>query len=85
MVVRALQNHPTLRGNFEYRDPRYTTRAIDQAGHQGYSSFFRSVDAEAVAWIQDPKNVAATPEQFLSWLRSRYSQPDLKAIFPNGF
>ena len=68
------------------------TRGIPQGpstrrapGHQGYSSFFRSVDAEAVAWIQDPKNVAATPEQFSSWLALAVQSAGPQSHFPQRF
>ncbi len=84
-VGRALDSHPTLRGQFQPRDPRFTTRAIDEAAHRGYQQWHRDLDAEVVRWINDPANARATPQQFLDWLRQRYNQPDLRARFPNGF
>jgi hypothetical protein len=84
-VGRALDSHPTLRGQFQPRDPRFTTRAIDEAAHRGYPQWHRDLDAEVVRWINDPANARATPQQFLDWLRQRYNQPDLRARFPNGF
>jgi hypothetical protein len=84
-VGRALDSHPTLRGQFQPRDPRFTTRAIDEAAHRGYETWHRQLDAEVVQWIRDPANARATPQQFLDWIRWRYSQPDLRARFPKGF
>lgn len=84
-VVRALENHPTLKGIFQYRDPRYVTQAVDKVSHEGYGKVFRNLDEEVSQWIRHPDNQTATPDQFLSWLRSRYNQPDLKSIFPKRF
>jgi hypothetical protein len=59
-------------------------RQLDRL-RQREEQWHRDLDKEVIQWLQDPKNQAATPEQFEAWLRWRYSQPDLKARFPNGF
>lgn len=50
-VGRALDRHPTLRGHFQPRDPRFTTRAIDEAAHRGYG-----LEQVAVRWRSDSGN-----------------------------
>ncbi len=82
-VGRELNQHPTLRGHYQPRDPRFTTQAIDDAAHRGYQTWHRQLDREVVQWLKDTP--AATPQQFESWLRWRYRQPDLLERFPNGF
>jgi len=84
-IGRALEEHPTLRGQYQPRDPSFTTQAIDEAAHRGYQTWHIELDAEVARWLQNPDNAAATPAQFEAWLRWRYSQPDLRARFPNGF
>jgi hypothetical protein len=83
-IAQALKDHPTL-SELAWRRKEFTTQAIDEGAHRGYDKFHRDLDAEVIRWIRDPKNKAATPEQFLEWLRERYSQEDLKARFPEGF
>ena len=84
-VARELEQHPTLKGKYTPRDPRFTTQGVDEAAHKGYQTWHRELDDEVISWLRDPKNLNATPEQFEAWLRWRYTQPDLKARFPNGF
>jgi RHS repeat-associated protein len=84
-IHRALESHPTLRGHYRVRDPRFTAQAIDKAAHVGYQEWHRQLDAEVVEWLGRAENQAATPAQFEGWLRQRYAQPDLQAKFPNGF
>jgi len=78
----ALEKVKTLAGCFRPRDPRLVAKAKELADHYGYQRWHRELDDEVVQWIEaHPK---ATPEQFMRWLRWRYSQPDLKARFPEG-
>ncbi|MGC4002697.1 MAG: hypothetical protein QM811_05985 [Pirellulales bacterium] len=35
-VSKALDEHPNLAGQYQPRDPRFTTQAIDEAAHRGY-------------------------------------------------
>lgn len=84
-VYKALERNPNLAGKYAPRDPRFETQAIDQAAHNGWQTWHRKLDAEASQWLKDPNNANATTDQFEAWLRWRYSQPDLKALFPNGF
>ena len=81
-VHRAAQKHPKLRGEYKYRDPSLTARAIDKAAHNGWPTWHRKLDAEVAAWIG--RNPSATKQEFEAWLRWRYDQPDLKAKFPDG-
>jgi hypothetical protein len=82
-VAKALDKHPNLAGEYKPRDPRLSTQAADKAAHRGYQKWHRELDAEVSKWIAEHPD--ATKETFENWLRRRYSQPDLKARFPNGF
>ncbi len=84
-VHKALGRHPTLKGKYKVRDKEITTRAVDRAAHRGYQKWHRELDAEVAQWIADPVNRNASQEQFETWLRWRYGQPDLKTKFPEGF
>jgi hypothetical protein len=81
-VFKALDDHPILKGHYRPRDPRFTTKAIDKATHNGYERWHIDLDNEVASWVNN--NPTATPAQFESWLRWRYSQPDLVWRFPNG-
>jgi hypothetical protein len=81
-VHRALEEHPNLKGLYEFRDPCITTQAKDLVSHRGYQGWHRDLDKEVGAWIG--KNQSATQEQFEQYLRDRYSKPDLLDRFPNG-
>ncbi len=82
-VAKALEENPNLAGKYSARDPRFTTQAVDHAGHHGYQTWHRELDDQVVGWLQ--RNRGATPKQFEAFLRSRYSRPDLQERFPNGF
>ncbi|MCC5830617.1 MAG: hypothetical protein JJU36_14315, partial [Phycisphaeraceae bacterium] len=82
-VGRAIDNHPSLKGAFDRRDPRFVTRASDGASHRGYQRWHRDLDNEVVNWIE--RNPDATPDDFLSYLRELYKRPDLVDRFPGGF
>lgn len=82
-VYKALEKHKNLRGKYQLRDKRFESLAIDYEAHHGWEEWHRNLDAEVAAWIEEhPK---ATVDTFESWLRWRYSQPDIKARFPSGF
>ena len=72
-----------MKGKYGWRDLRFTTTAVDDAAHRGYQTWHRELDDEIVGWLG--RNQNATTQQFEDWLRWRYSQPDMKARFPNGF
>jgi len=83
LIAKGLSRHPTLKGLFEPRDPRFVSRAKDEQSHCGYQEWHRKVDKEVVDWLEQfPK---ATPKQFMDKLREIYSRPEMKARFPNGF
>lgn len=82
-IARALRNHPTLRGLYTARDPRFVTQAKDEESHCGYQQWHRDVDREVTQWLLT--NKTATPKQFEAFLRERYSRPDLRLRFPHGF
>ncbi len=84
-VHRALERHSILGGQYQSRDSRFTTRAVNKAAHNGWAGWHRNLDVEVARWIDNPANVNATRLQFEAWLRSRYDQPDLRARFPDGF
>jgi hypothetical protein len=83
-IASALGDHPTL-SPLAWRRDEFVTQAADLAAHDGYPKFFRDLDAEVINWINEPEQALATQEEFLAYLRNRYSQPDLRARFPNGF
>lgn len=81
-VWRFLERHPIPRGVFRARDPRFTTKAIDKAAHNGYDAFNRALDAEIKEWIRDHPQM--TPDQFVEYLRSVYQRPEVRAHYPQG-
>lgn len=82
-IAHELSRHPTLKGLYQPRDPRFVTRAVDKAAHNGYQHWHRRVDEEVVKWLRD--NAKATPQEFEAFLRSVYSRPEMLLRFPNGF
>jgi len=73
--------YPTiLAGKYTARDNRFVTQAKYLASHRGYQNWHRNPDKEVAGWIHSNRN--ATTNQFESFLRNRYSQPDLTARFP---
>ncbi|MBN1795038.1 MAG: hypothetical protein JW804_00035 [Sedimentisphaerales bacterium] len=81
-VHNAIQDNPSLRGNYKYRDPRFMTKAKDIASHNGYETWHRQLDKEVVNWVE--KNSKATTSQFESYLKNRYQKSDLINRFPKG-
>lgn len=83
VVYQALQRHPLLRNLYTARDPRFVTRAINQAAHRGYQTWHRVLDKQVAKWID--VNRAATSEQFERYLRNLYNNAaELVKRFPNG-
>lgn len=81
-IHKALEDHKNLKGIYKARDDRFVTQAIDDAAHKGYQKWHRDLDEEIAKWIR--KTDGATPKDFEAYLRQRYSEAKLKAIFPNG-
>lgn len=81
-IAKELAEHPTLRGLYNARDPRFVARAKDGPSHCGYQQWHRDIDAEVIGWLK--RNVNATPKAFMDKLRDIYSRPEMKARFPNG-
>ena len=82
-IAKALADHPTLKGLYKPRDPRFVTRARDEQAHCGYQQWHRGVDEEVIEWLDDTPG--ATPKEFMDKLREIYSRPAMKARFPHGF
>jgi hypothetical protein len=82
-ISKGLEDHPTLKGLFKPRDPRFVSRAKDEQSHCGYQDWHRDVDDEVVDWLD--KNRKATSKEFMDKLREIYGRPEMKARFPNGF
>ncbi|HYO67289.1 MAG TPA: Wall-associated protein precursor [Archangium sp.] len=82
-IARALDDHETLSGQYESRDPRFVSRAADEKSHCGYQEWHRKVDAEVVAWLERFRK--ATPQEFEAFLREIYNRPLMRARFPLGF
>jgi len=81
-ICRELDKHPKLSNRYKPRDARFVTQAKDIDSHIGYQKWHRDLDNEIIDWLQN--NQAADSAAFEDFLRWRYSQPDLKAVFPNG-
>ncbi|AKJ02799.1 hypothetical protein ATI61_117188 [Archangium gephyra] len=81
-IAKALEDHPTLKGLYKPRDPRFVTRAKDEESHCGYQQWHRDVDKEVVDWLA--KTPDATPRSFMDMLREIYGRPAMKARFPDG-
>ena len=82
-IAKELDDHDTLRGLYQPRDPRFVTRAVDEKAHCGYQHWHRDLDKEIIEWLRE--RPTATPKQFEAELRRIYSRPDIRARFPNGF
>ncbi|PTL79059.1 Wall-associated protein precursor [Vitiosangium sp. GDMCC 1.1324] len=82
-IAKELGEHLTLRGLYKPRDPRFVTRAVDEAAHCGYQDWHRKVDEEVIEWLQSHRK--ATAEQFETFLREIYSRPEMLKRFPHGF
>jgi hypothetical protein len=80
-VFDAIRDTPSLRGQYESRDPRFTTRAKDPGSHRGYQQWHRELDKEVSDWI---RAIEPTPLQFETYLRERYEKGDLLNRFPCG-
>lgn len=81
-VHQALERHPNLGGRYEYRDPRFVTKAVDPAAHSGWFGWPKNLDREIANHIDT--NMELTPETFEAYLLGRYQEPDLAARFPHG-
>jgi hypothetical protein len=82
-IAKGLEDHPTLKGLYIPRDPRFVSRAKDEQSHCGYQEWHRKVDEEVVRWLRSKPN--ATPKEFIDKLRDIYSRSEMKARFPHGF
>jgi hypothetical protein len=82
-IAEELDKHPTLKGHYTARDPRFVTRAVDKASHYGYQKWHREVDEEVIRWLQ--QHPSATSEEFEGLLREIYSRPAMLQRFPHGF
>ena len=82
-VARELSRHPTLKGLFAPRDPRFVARALDEKAHCGYQTWHREVDKELIDWLK--ANPRATPQDFVAKLREIFNRPEMRARFPHGF
>jgi hypothetical protein len=81
-VMRALDEHRTLRGVFTRDD--LLVRASDLASHRGYQTWHRAYDDEIVEWLANPRHAEATQKEFLQFLLKIYSRPDILERFPGA-
>ncbi len=81
-IFDALEQAPGLAGVYRYRDPRFATRAINNAAHRGYQTWHRELDDEISSYIR--QNQTMTSKFFERYLKGRYTRPDLRVRFPNG-
>lgn len=82
-IAEQLEQHETLRGLYKPRDKRFVAKAKDKESHCGYQEWHRDVDKEVVEWLK--REVKATPEQFMKFLRQIYNRPKMRERFPHGF
>jgi hypothetical protein len=82
-IAKKLEEHPTLKGLFKPRDPRFVARAKDEQSHCGYQEWHRNVDDEVINWLN--RYSKATPKEFMDKLRDIYSRPEMRERFPHGF
>lgn len=59
-------------------------QALDRESHNGYQTWHRLYDDDAVEWLRDPANRQAAPEQFLQYLRGVYERSDMQERFPGA-
>jgi hypothetical protein len=81
-VMRALDDHRTLRGVFKRDDKRFQFRAKDAEAHKGYDEWHREIDMEVVRWIKDEENNKATPQEFIRYLHDFYQKPMNRSRIP---
>jgi hypothetical protein len=81
-IHNELEKHDFLMGVYRYQDRRFETRAIDSDAHRGYQKWHRDLDDEIAQHVR--QNPFMSKEEFESYLRNRYAQPDLLMRFPNG-
>ncbi|WP_242652500.1 RHS repeat-associated core domain-containing protein [Desulfofarcimen acetoxidans] len=79
-TMKALNEHPTLKGVFKREDAAFKYRAQNADAHKGYQQWHRDVDNETVKWLQD--NPAATSGQFKQFLNDLYQQPNISSKIP---
>lgn len=78
--MKALNEHPTLKGIFERNDAKFIYRAADAKAHKGYQTWHRAVDSEVVGWLEINPN--ASPKQFKNFLNEIYSRPGITELIP---
>ena len=83
VIFRALEDRPSLKGLYKYRDPRFVARAVDEEAHCGYQHWHIELDKEIAKWIREQERIG--PEKFEAYLREVYKRPELQVRFPNGF
>lgn len=79
-TMKALNEHPTLKGVFEREDAAFKNRAKDADAHKGYQQWHRDVDNATVDWLQNNPN--ATSQQFKDFLNGLYQQPNISSKIP---
>ncbi|MEA4826009.1 MAG: polymorphic toxin-type HINT domain-containing protein, partial [Clostridium sp.] len=80
-TMKALDDHPTLKGKFNREGPMFKYKAADVDAHKGYQQWHRDVDNTVVDWLQN--NPKATEQQFKNFLNKLYQNPDISKRIPN--
>jgi hypothetical protein len=80
-IMRALGEHPTLKGIYRRSDQHFIYRAFDEAAHKGYQAWHRQYDQIVTEWLRNTPN--ATPEMFEKFLNDLYQEPWLMERIPN--
>jgi RHS repeat-associated protein len=76
-----LQKHKKLKGCYQVKDPRFWTKGVDRASHNGFETWHREYENKVIEWLKTHEK--ATQEDFENWLRWLYeNDPDLKPRFP---
>ncbi|MCX7747060.1 MAG: polymorphic toxin-type HINT domain-containing protein [Clostridia bacterium] len=79
-IMRALNNHPTLKGLFDRENPLFKFRAASAEAHKGYQQWHRTVDNDIVEWLTN--NADATAQEFKNFINSVYNRLEIKIRIP---
>lgn len=52
-TMKALDDHPTLKGKFNREDPMFKYMAADADAHKGYQQWHRDVDSTVIDCLQN--------------------------------
>ena len=74
-IMDALNRHKTLSGLFDRNGS--LVQALNREAHIGYQTWHREIDRIVVEWLNNPKNINATPREFWKMLYALYDTEDM--------